>query len=88
MKECCLKSFRFSIVWTRILPEGEGEVNPAGIDFYNRVIDEMVANHIEPVVTLYHFDLPQILVDTYNGFVSRKCIDAFVKYVKVCFDNF
>lgn len=88
MNECCLKSFRFSIVWTRILPEGEGEVNPVGIDFYNRVIDELAAKHIERLVTLYYFDLPQILVDTYNGFVSRKCIDAFVKYVKVCFDNF
>lgn len=88
MKECGLKSFRFSIAWTRILPEGEGEVNQAGLDFYNRVIDELEANHIEPVVTLYHFDLPQILVDKYNGFVSRRCIDAFVQYAKVCFDNF
>lgn len=88
MKECGLKSFRFSIAWTRILPEGEGEVNQAGLDFYNRVIDELEVNHIEPVVTLYHFDLPQILVDKYNGFVSRRCIDAFVQYAKVCFDNF
>ena len=88
MKECGLKSFRFSIAWTRMIPDGDGEVNPKAVAYYNDVINELLANGIEPIVTLYHFDFPQVLIEKYNGFVSRKCIDAFVNYCKACFENF
>jgi 6-phospho-beta-glucosidase len=85
MAEMGFKEFRFSIAWPRILPNGNGEPNQLGIDHYHEVIDECHANGIEPVVTLYHFDLPQCLQDRYGGWASRKCIDDFVEYCRVCF---
>ncbi len=88
MKECGLKSFRFSISWARIFPNGNGEINQEGIDFYQDVINELVANDIAPIVTLYHFDLPYSLIEQYEGFYSRQCIDDFVNYAKVCFNQF
>ncbi|MDO4911841.1 MAG: family 1 glycosylhydrolase, partial [Corynebacterium sp.] len=57
-KELGLKTYRFSIAWTRIIPDGDGEENPSGIAFYHRLIDELLAAGIEPLVTMYHFDLP------------------------------
>ena len=88
MKECGLKSFRFSISWTRIFPNGNGQINQKGIDFYNDVINELIHNDIVPIVTLFHFDLPQGLIDRYKGFVSRKCIEDSVNYAHVCFESF
>lgn len=58
MKELGLKSYRFSISWSRICPNGDGEFNSLGIQYYHNVIDALVKNHIEPVITLFHFDLP------------------------------
>lgn len=83
-----LKIYRFSIAWTRIIPDGEGEVNQAGIDFYNKVIDRLVEKGIQPFVTLYHFDLPYALVENYDGWLSRKTVYAFEKYARVCFESF
>ena len=88
MKEQGLKAYRFSIAWTRIFPEGKGQVNQKGIDFYNRLIDELIANQIEPVVTLYHWDLPQALQDEYGGWESREIVTDFTNYAKTCFDAF
>ncbi|WP_462412589.1 glycoside hydrolase family 1 protein [Neobacillus sp. Marseille-QA0830] len=88
MKELGLKTYRFSIAWSRIIPDGDGEVNQKGIDFYNKVIDLLLENDILPFVTLYHFDLPYALVEKYNGWESRECIDAFERYAKVCFEAF
>lgn len=88
MKECGLKSFRFSISWSRIFPTGNGAVNPAGVAFYNELIDELVANDITPIATLLHFDLPQSLVEQYKGFYSRQCITDFVDYATFCFNEF
>ena len=73
MKELGLKTYRFSISWARIIPDGDGEVNQKGIDFYNQVIDELIANDILPFVTLYHFDLPYALVEQYNCWEDRRC---------------
>lgn len=80
MAEMGLKAYRFSIAWTRILPQGRGQVNQAGLDFYNDLIDELIAHNIEPVVTLYHWDLPQCLQDEYGGWESRQVIDDFANY--------
>ncbi|MDX6478215.1 MAG: beta-glucosidase [Gaiellaceae bacterium] len=77
-----LDAFRFSIAWPRILPEGRGRVNQAGLDFYDRVLDELLANGIEPFVTLYHWDLPQVLEDR-GGWASRETVDAFTEYVQI-----
>ncbi len=63
MKELGMKTYRFSISWARIIPDGEGEINQKGLDFYNKIIDKLIECDIEPFVTLYHFDLPFKLVE-------------------------
>src|SRR5471030_267931 len=87
-KELGINSYRTSISWTRIFPNGEGEVNEEGLKFYDDFFDELLANGIEPVITLYHFDLPQVLAEKYNGFASRKVVDLFEKYAKTVFERF
>ena len=88
MKELGLKVYRFSLSWARIIPDGDGEINQAGIDFYNKVIDYLIECGITPFVTLYHFDLPYALVEKYNGWESRDCAFAFERYAKICFEHF
>lgn len=88
MKELGMKTYRFSIAWTRIIPDGDGEVNEKGIEFYNRVIDKLIQCNIEPFVTLYHFDLPFALVEKYNGWESRETVFAFERFAKICFREF
>lgn len=80
-------TFRFSISWARILPEGRGAVNQKGIDFYNRVIDYCLEKGLEPNVTLFHYDLPNAIAEQ-DGFANRATIDDFVAYAKVCFEAF
>lgn len=84
-KELGLKAYRFSIAWTRIMPHGK--VNPKGIQFYNDLIDELIANDIEPIPTVFHFDLPASLHEK-GGWLNRETIDAFTEYCQVLFDNF
>lgn len=88
MKELGLKVYRFSIAWSRIIPDGDGAVNPEGIAFYNRIIDRLISYDILPFVTLYHFDLPYALVEKYNGWASRDCAYAFQRYAQICFSEF
>ncbi len=89
MAELGLKAYRFSINWTRIFPNGDDEQpNQAGIDFYHSVLDELEKYDITPIVTLYHFDMPYHLIEKYGGWASRECIQDYVKYCKVCFENF
>jgi beta-glucosidase len=76
-----LDAFRFSIAWPRVLPEGRGRVNEAGLDFYDRLVDELLGNGVEPYVTLYHWDLPQALEDR-GGWPARETAEAFVEYVE------
>ncbi len=85
--EMGLKAYRFSIAWTRIIPQGTGEVNEKGIKFYNDLIDELNKYNIEPVVTMFHFDLPYALEEK-GGWSNRDTIDAFSKYAKVLFESF
>lgn len=89
MKEAGLKSYRFSIAWARIFPRGDEEKpNQKGIDFYNSLINELKKAGIEPVATLYHWDMPDYLDKEYQGWRNRKVIDFFAKYAKTCFEAF
>jgi len=75
--------YRFSMSWTRIFPNGDDEEpNQKGLDFYDKMLTALERNGISPVCTLYAYDLPQALVDKYGGFLDRRCIDAYVKYVE------
>ena len=82
MKELGLDAFRFSIAWPRVFPSGRGRVNEAGLDFYDRLVDEVLANGIEPFATLFHWDTPQALEDS-GGWTVRATADAFVEYAEV-----
>jgi beta-glucosidase len=82
MRELGLDAFRFSVAWPRVLPEGRGKVNAAGLDFYDRLVDELLANGIEPVPTLFHWDTPQALEDA-GGWPARATAEAFVEYADV-----
>ena len=88
--------YRFSIAWTRILPDGTtgilpdgttGTVNQAGVQYYKNLIAALKAEGIEPVVTLYHWDLPQVLSDQ-GGLLNPQFVDWFVEYARVCFREF
>ncbi|MCF0148344.1 MAG: 6-phospho-beta-glucosidase [Clostridium sp.] len=88
MAEMGFKCFRTSIAWARILPDGEGDINEAGINFYKSMFEECKKYGIEPLVTLSHFDVPMALVKKYNSWKSREMIDCFVNYAKICFESF
>lgn len=88
MKQMGVKSYRLSISWSRIFPTGRGKVNEKGVAFYNRLIDELVANKIQPLVTLYHWDLPLALQVEEDGWLSPKIVDHFARYAKTCFARF
>lgn len=79
MKDLGLKGFRFSVAWPRVFPEGVGAPNPKGLDFYNRLVDELLKNGIEPYCTLYHWDLPQVMQDK-GGWQNRDTAKAFADY--------
>ncbi|POP47177.1 aryl-phospho-beta-D-glucosidase [Superficieibacter electus] len=87
MAEMGLQSYRFSISWPRLLPAGRGEVNEAGVAFYSDLIDALLANNIEPMITLYHWDLPQALQDE-GGWESRATATAFVEYARLCYARY
>ncbi len=82
MADLNLRAYRFSIAWPRILPEGRGRVNQAGLDFYSRLVDGLLAKNITPYVTLYHWDLPQALQDQ-GGWPERATAEAFVEYADI-----
>jgi beta-glucosidase len=80
MQSVGANAYRFSVAWPRIFPDGVGEPNPRGLDFYNRLVDELLAAGIEPFATLYHWDLPQTLQDKYGGWQSKDTAKAFADY--------
>ncbi len=86
MKELGVTSYRFSIAWPRIFPESMERENVAGFEYYHRLIDELLANGIEPNVTMYHWDLPQYLQDI-GGWTNREVAYAFEKYAESCLRN-
>jgi len=87
IKQLNIPNFRFSIAWSRILPNGEGPVNQVGIDHYNNVINYCLEQGIEPWITLYHWDLPQAL-EVKGGWTNRDIIAWFTEFVNVCAYNF
>ena len=80
MKQLGFKSYRFSVSWCRVMPE-KGKINPKGLEFYSNLVDELVANSIEPLVTLYHWDLP-LWMHKEGGWKNDKIVDYFLQYVK------
>ncbi|MDD2796970.1 MAG: GH1 family beta-glucosidase [Bacteroidales bacterium] len=87
IKELNIDNFRFSLSWPRILPDGTGRINQAGIDYYNRVIDNCLEKGITPWLTLYHWDLPLIL-EQKGGWTKRMIVNAFIEYADVCSRHF
>ena len=87
MKDIHLNSFRTSISWSRLIPDGNGEVNPKAAEFYNNVIDELLKQGIEPFINLYHFDMP-LEMQKIGGFENREVVEAYVNYSKKCFELF
>jgi beta-glucosidase len=82
MRELGVNAFRLSVAWPRVVPDGRGRVNEAGLDFYDRIVDELLANGIEPLVTLYHWDLPLALEEA-GGWPVRGTAEAFGEYAEV-----
>src|SRR6266576_2768858 len=80
IKQLGVKAYRFSIAWPRVFPEGTGAANPRGLDFYDRLLDELLKNGIEPFATLYHWDLPQALQERVGGWQSSDTSKAFADY--------
>lgn len=89
LKELGFKAFRTSISWSRIFPNGdETEPNEAGLKFYDDLIDEIIKNGMEPVITMYHYDIPLGLVVQYGGFANRKVVDFYVNYAKTLLNRY
>jgi beta-glucosidase len=87
LKQLGVKAYRFSTAWPRVVPQGKGAVNPAGLAYYDRLIDALLAAGIQPFITLYHWDLPQALQDN-GGWTNRDTASAFVDYAAVMAGKF
>ncbi|XP_048426094.1 beta-glucosidase 12-like isoform X2 [Pyrus x bretschneideri] len=90
MKNMSMDAYRFSISWSRLLPSGtlSGGINKEGIEYYNNLTNELLSNGIKPFVTLFHWDVPQALVDEYGGFLSARIVNDFQDFADLCFDQF
>lgn len=82
-----LQAYRFSVSWSRVMPFGKGAINEKGLAFYDRLIDALLEKNIEPMVTLYHWDLPQSLQDL-GGWANRSIADWFAEYASLMFERF
>lgn len=87
LKELGVNSYRFSIAWTRLLPDGTGRINEKGVEFYNKIIDGLLLRGIQPVVTLFHWDLPAKLQEK-GGWANKEIIGWFSEYARLCFERF
>lgn len=87
MKEVGHNSFRTSISWARLIPTGDGDINQEAVTFYRDVFKTMRAHDIEPFINLYHFDMP-LAMQNKGGWTSREVVDAYVRFARICFENF
>lgn len=83
-----MNMYRFQISWSRVVTDGDGDFNQAGIDYYHQVVDALLSRGIEPMICLYHFDMPLHLAEKYNGFTSKHVKDAFIRFGKKMIDEF
>lgn len=83
-----MNMYRFQISWSRVVEDGDGKFNEEGIEYYNKFIDALIERNIEPMICLYHFDMPLKLAEEYNGFLSREVTEAFVRYGKEMIKRF
>lgn len=88
LKDLGMNMYRFQISWSRVVTDGDGAFNEEGIAYYDRFIDALLERGIEPMICLYHFDMPLHLAKTHNGFVDKKVLDAFVRYGQEMVDRF
>ncbi|MGL9729698.1 glycoside hydrolase family 1 protein [Enterococcus sp. DIV0756] len=88
LKEMGMNSYRFSIAWSRIFPNGDGQVNEEGVRFYHHFIDALIERGIEPMICAYHFDLPYALHEKFGGWTSRKTVEAFIQYTQFLIDEY
>ncbi|KAJ4727677.1 putative Beta-glucosidase [Melia azedarach] len=88
MVDTGLDAYRFSISWSRVIPNGRGPVNPKGLEYYDNLINELISHGIQLHVTLHNYDLPQALEDEYGGWVNRSIVKDFTAYADVCFREF
>lgn len=87
LKQLNHNSFRTSLSWARLIPDGIGEVNPEAVTFYNQVINELIEQGITPFITLFHFDMPMAMQEI-GGWENREVVDAYARYAKICFELF
>jgi len=88
MQDMHMNMYRIQISWSRVVPDGDGDFNEAGIAFYDRLVDGMLKRGITPMICLYHFDMPLALAQKENGFMSRHTVDAFVRFGKKMIEHF
>lgn len=88
LKKLGVTSLRLSFSWSRIIPTGDGRVNAKGLAFYDHVVNALLAQGIEPIVTINHFDMPAALITKYNGWLNRNAVVDFEKYAIVLFKHF
>ncbi len=87
MKQIGLESYRFSVAWSRVIPDGFGKVNEKGVKFYSDLIDELIKSGIEPMITIFHWDTPQNL-ENYGGFLNEQIVEWYTDYAKLLFERF
>ncbi|HEY5716443.1 MAG TPA: glycoside hydrolase family 1 protein, partial [Psychromonas sp.] len=87
MKEMGLNAYRFSVSWPRIMPDGRS-VNKKGVEFYHKVIDKLIESGVKPILTIYHWDLPQALQDQYAGWESREIIEDFTNFCQLLYQEY
>ncbi|XP_034237728.1 beta-glucosidase 7-like [Thrips palmi] len=89
IKDLKLQAYRFSVSWPRVLPDGDSKKpNQAGVDYYNNLINELIDNGIQPMITMLHYDLPLEVRKKTGGWTDRRMVDAFAEYGDFLFENF
>lgn len=88
MKDMNMNMYRIQVSWSRVIPDGDGAINEKGFEYYDKLINAMIKRGIEPMICLYHFDMPLELAERQSGFLSRNTVEAFVRFGKAVVDHF